>query len=90
MRPRRAPRASHASAARAEGRVRRLLEPGRKVAVPLYWGKRLQDPKYFIWIPTLHTPDSFKGANDDNPHQQKTGAEMANDMMNSGGDCCVM
>ena len=59
--------------------------------IPLYWGKRLQDPKYFLWIPTLHTPDSFRGPGDDDSGEaKKTGAELANDMVNSGGDCCVM
>ena len=68
-----------------------LTEEGeRKVAVPLYWGKRLQDPKYFIWIPTLHTPDSFRGPGDDAPAGPKTGAEMAQEMANSGGECSVM
>ena len=68
-----------------------LTEEGeRKVAVPLYWGKRLQDPKYFIWIPTLHTPDSFRGPGDDAPAGPKTGAEMAQEMANSGGECSIM
>ena len=68
-----------------------LTEKGeRKVAVPLYWGKRLQDPKYFIWIPTLHTPDSFRGPGDDAPAGPKTGAEMAQEMANSGGECSIM
>ena len=69
-----------------------LTEEGeRKVAVPLYWGKRLQDPKYFLWIPTLHTPDSFRGPGDENSAEaKKSGAKLANDMVNSGGDCCVM
>ena len=59
--------------------------------IPLYWGKRLQDPKYFLWIPTLHTPDSFRGPGDENSAEaKKSGAELANDMVNSGGDCCVM
>ena len=68
-----------------------LYGSGRKVAVPLYWGKRLQDPKYFLWIPTLHTPDSFRGPGDENSAEaKKSGAELANDMVNSGGDCSVM
>lgn len=63
---------------------------GRKVAAPLYWGKRLQDPKYFFWIPTLHTPDSFRGPGEGDDQAKKSGAEMANDMVNSGGECSLM
>lgn len=39
--------------------------------VPVFWGKRLQDPKYFIWIPTLHTPDSFRGSVEQDQQQQQ-------------------
>ena len=78
-------------AKRVYGESCTLLEKDeRKVAVPLYWGKRLQDPKYFIWIPTLHTPDSFRGPGDDAPAGPKTGAEMAQEMANSGGECAIM
>lgn len=79
-------------AKRVYGDACTLTEEGeRKVAVPIYWGKRLNDPKYFIWIPTLHCPEAFKGPGDDTPQgPQKTGAEMAQDMANSGGDCCLM
>ena len=77
-------------AKRVYGDACTLREDGRKVAVPLYWGKRLQDPKYFIWIPTLHEPGAFRGPGDDNPAEQKSGAEMANDMLNSGGECSIM
>lgn len=61
-----------------------------KPTVPLYWGKRLQDPKYFIWIPSLHTPDSFKGPNDE---QSSTTAAAPNGQspppQTTGGDCSI-
>ena len=83
-------RAHHRQRREARHRVQPEEEGERKVAVPLYWGKRLQDPKYFIWIPTLHTPDSFRGPGDDAPAGPKTGAEMAQEMANSGGECSIM
>lgn len=36
-------------------------EETNNVVIPLFWGKRLLDPSFFLWIPSLHTADSFRG-----------------------------
>lgn len=71
-----------------------LLNPDdRKVAVPLYWGKRLQDPKYFFWTPSLHSPDSFVGSGGaDGPEASKdptAAAKVAQQAQTAGGDCTI-
>ncbi|KAJ1450479.1 hypothetical protein M885DRAFT_621680 [Pelagophyceae sp. CCMP2097] len=61
-------------------------EKSRKVAVPLYWGTRLQDPKYFLWIPTLHAAGSFKGPED---AKEPDAREVAQQTTKAGGECPV-
>ena len=77
-------------AKRVYGETCTLTEPGeRKVAVPLYWGKRLQDPKYFLWIPSLHTPESFKGPGDDAPTGAPDPTQAAQEAKTTGGECSI-
>jgi len=53
-----------------------------KPCVPVHWGKRLQDPRFFFWVPTLHTPESFRAPSDISP---EAAAAAANKQAASGG-----
>ena len=60
-------------ARRKFGPAATLLHDGAKQALPLCWGKRLQDPKYHMWMPTAHMPESFQGPQE-KPAERPPGA----------------
>ena len=62
-----------ALARRRFGPAATLARDGAKQPLPLCWGKRLQDPKYQMWMPTAHVPESFQGPQD-KPAERQPGA----------------